>query len=54
MAKPNFKFQKRQKELDRKKKQEEKTLRKQERGAQPQEGEQDSDTPDIEHEDEAI
>lgn len=32
MAKPNFKFQKRQKELDRKKKQDEKLLRKQEKG----------------------
>lgn len=31
MAKPNFKFQKRQKELDRKKKQDEKMQRKQER-----------------------
>lgn len=31
MAKPNFKFQKRQKELDRKKKQDEKVLRKQEK-----------------------
>jgi len=33
VAKPNFKFQKRQKELDKKKKQEEKQLRKQERAA---------------------
>lgn len=33
MAKPNFKFQKRQKELDRKKKQDEKVLRKQEKTA---------------------
>jgi hypothetical protein len=33
MAKPNFKFQKRQKELDRKKKQDEKLLRKQDKGA---------------------
>lgn len=33
MAKPNFKFQKRQKELDKKKKQEEKQQRKQERAA---------------------
>ena len=31
MAKPNFKFQKRQKELDRKKKQDEKVQRKQEK-----------------------
>lgn len=31
MAQPNFKFQKRQKELDRKKKQDEKLLRKQEK-----------------------
>lgn len=34
MAKPNFKFQKRQKELDRKKKQDEKVLRKQDKGAE--------------------
>ena len=33
MAKPNFKFQKRQKELDRKKKHDEKLLRKQDKGA---------------------
>lgn len=33
MAKPNFKFQKRQKELDKKKKQEEKLLRRQEKAA---------------------
>ncbi|HJV64322.1 MAG TPA: hypothetical protein VJ550_01170 [Geomonas sp.] len=33
MAKPNFKFQKRQKELEKKKKQEEKLLRKQEKAA---------------------
>lgn len=33
MAQPNFKFQKRQKELDRKKKQDEKLLRKQEKVA---------------------
>lgn len=31
MAQPNFKFQKRQKELDRKKKHDEKALRKQEK-----------------------
>lgn len=35
MAQPNFKFQKRQKELERKKKQDEKLLRKQEKGASP-------------------
>lgn len=33
MAKPNFKFQKRQKELEKKKKQEEKQLRKQDKAA---------------------
>ncbi|MBU5612828.1 hypothetical protein [Geomonas azotofigens] len=35
MAQPNFKFQKRQKELDRIKKQQEKALRKQEKSDQP-------------------
>ncbi|MBJ6727953.1 hypothetical protein [Geomesophilobacter sediminis] len=45
MAKPNFKFQKRQKELDKKKKQEEKLLRKQEKAAGPVEVD-----PDDEHE----
>lgn len=39
MAKPNFKFQKRQKELDRKKKQDEKLLRKQEKAEHPAEDE---------------
>lgn len=40
MAKPNFKFQKRQKELDRKKKQDEKVQRKQEKveDESPEEG----------------
>ena len=35
MAQPNFKFQKRQKELDRIKKQQEKALRKQEKSDPP-------------------
>jgi len=42
MAKPNFQFQKRQKELEKKKKNEEKMQRKLERGsAPPMEGEED-------------
>ncbi|HTZ40401.1 MAG TPA: hypothetical protein VMB77_09595 [Syntrophales bacterium] len=36
MAKPNYQFQKRQKELERKKKQEEKLLRKRENDAEEQ------------------
>jgi hypothetical protein len=46
MAKPNFQFQKRQKELERKKKQEEKLQRKRENGdAQP--GEEPDQSPDT-------
>ncbi|WP_224982861.1 hypothetical protein [Geomonas agri] len=41
MAQINFKFQKRQKELDRKKKQEEKALRKQDKTGQTLEDEAD-------------
>ena len=41
MAKPNFKFQKRQKELDRKKKQDEKMQRKLERETSPLEDDSD-------------
>jgi hypothetical protein len=49
MAKPNFKFQKRQKELDRKKKQDEKVLRKQEKTAEEgAEGAQPDDEGDTE------
>ncbi|MBJ6752042.1 hypothetical protein [Geomonas anaerohicana] len=50
MAKPNFKFQKRQKELDRKKKQDEKLLRKQEKTGQ---GAEDDLSPDDESDEDA-
>lgn len=47
MAKPNFKFQKRQKELDRKKKQDEKLLRKQEKGDSSLSEEEDDSLPEA-------
>lgn len=49
MAKPNFKFQKRQKELDRKKKQDEKVQRKQEKETSPveDEAEDGADAPPV-------
>ncbi|GFO65009.1 hypothetical protein M1B72_14410 [Geomonas paludis] len=50
MAKPNFKFQKRQKELDRKKKQDEKLLRKQDKATQ---GAEDGLSPDDEGDEDA-
>lgn len=48
MAKPNFKFQKRQKELEKKKKQEEKLLRKQEKATSPPEEDPGDELPGVE------
>lgn len=48
MAKPNYQFQKRQKELEKKKKTEEKLLRKREK--QPDQVEENAELPDLDEE----
>jgi hypothetical protein len=48
MAKPNFQFQKRQKELERKKKNDEKLQRKLEQKNAPQDQDESGDQPTVE------
>ena len=48
MAKPNYSFEKRKKELDRKKKKEEKLHRKLDKGSEPEAGQEEAGTVESE------